>query len=174
MEACARLLNGAVGDGVADDTVPVQSAISACAGHGGTVYLAVGSTYVISRAGRGIGRASTLTPRRRFLVSGLSVPSSALPLALVVDGTLRFSDFDTSMRHVASHSGECLGVQSDDFVLSGHGIIDGNSYKGWNRSLGSPRLVYAHAPMQRSVKHSERGSRHDVAFCACVFSLIGF
>jgi polygalacturonase len=107
----------AVGDGVADDTAAIQHALDVCAGAaGGTTLLPAG---------------------RVFLASALAARGAA-GAALVVDGTLRFSN-DTA----AWPAGKpCLALSGRSMALVGGGVVDGQGAAWWpHRAAFRPGLV---------------------------------
>ena len=104
---CSPLSYGGVGDGVANDTVPVQKAIDACVAARGTAVIDAGRT---------------------FKTWALTV-SGAKGFALRVDGTLRFAN-DT--RTWPARYGYCIAVASSSFVaVHGSGVVDGNGAAWW-------------------------------------------
>ena len=104
---CSPLSYGGVGDGVANDTVPVQKAIDACVAARGTAVIDAGRT---------------------FKTWALTV-SGAKGFALRVDGTLRFAN-DT--RTWPARYGYCIAVSSSSFVaVHGSGVVDGNGAAWW-------------------------------------------
>ena len=123
---CNVLDHGAVGDGVHDDTLSLQAAIAACTGPAG---------------------GSVLFPRgKTFLSFGLTVPASSRGVALVIDGTLRFSNATSSPRWPSPAVGCLLFAGGDGVALVGSGTVDGNGAAWWlQRDLPSrPNLVSMH------------------------------
>jgi polygalacturonase len=111
---------GAKGDGVSDDTIPLQSAINDCSttsSPGGTVLLPSNGT---------------------FLSFELSIPSTARGFALEIEGVLRFSN-DTS-KWSKSMQG-CIVINGgSDIALIGHGLVDGQGAVWWPcAKAGCPR-----------------------------------
>ena len=122
---CNVLDHGAVGDGVHDDTHSLQAAIAACTGPAG---------------------GSVLFPRgKTFLSFGLTVPASS-GVALVIDGTLRFSNATSSPRWPSPAVGCLLFAGGDGVALVGSGTVDGQGAAWWlQRDLPSrPNLVSTH------------------------------
>jgi polygalacturonase len=119
---CNVLDHGAVGDGITDDTAALQSTISACSGAGGGV---------------------TYFPRgKTFLSFGLTVPSS-VGVALIIDGTLRFSNDTSSPRWPSPAKGCLYFAGGSDVALVGAGTVDGQGAAWWaNRNLPSrPNMI---------------------------------
>lgn len=111
---------GAVGDGRANDTLALQKAITACTGaSGGTVYFPAGKT---------------------FLSAALTVPPAS-NVAIVIDGTLRFTN-DTK---AWAKNSRCLTFEGGRSVaLVGSGLVDGQGAAWWPaRSNSRPGLVGA-------------------------------
>jgi polygalacturonase len=119
---CNVLDYGAVGDGAHDDTANLQAAINACTGAaGGAIVFPAGKI---------------------FLTFGLNVPASS-GVALIIDGTLRFSN-DTASPRWPSPAKGCLYIAGGAGVaLVGAGTVDGQGAAWWaNRNLPSrPNLL---------------------------------
>lgn len=84
-------------------------------------------------------REELYTLLRRFLTFALSVPKTASAFALVVDGTLLFSNVSSKW----PGSVPCLDfLGGSNLVLAGSGVVDGNGAAWWpNRAAFRPGLV---------------------------------
>ncbi len=100
---------GAVGDGVAMDTKPLQAAIDACHAHGGGIVRVTRGSYHIG------------TIRLKSHVT-LSLENGARLL-----GSQNLADYDTDLKPVAEGSRICLIYAADatDIAFQGLGVIDG-------------------------------------------------
>lgn len=115
---CNALDFGAVGDGVADDTAAVQRAITACTPSG-----------------------TTLLPAPHVFLTRALELKDARGAALVIDGTLRFSNASADWKG-ATH---CLTLSSGaSIALAGAGTVDGQGAAWWpDRAAPRPGLFYA-------------------------------
>ena len=100
---------------------------------------------------------SRLTCPYRFLSFGLTVPSSAVGFALVVEGTLLFSNVTSNW--TASVCLDILGGNS--IALAGHGVIDGNGAAWWpyRAVLNRPGLVTTSSSVHKSVPECAQRAR---------------
>jgi len=116
---CDATAFGAKGDGVTDDTAALQRAINACT-------LPAGGTIV-------------LPARGTFLSRALTGPAAAANVAVVIDGTLRFSN-DTTAWPKASPC--LLFAGGAGIALVGAGVVDGQGAAWWpNRAAFRPGLL---------------------------------
>ena len=125
---------GAVGDNATEDTAAVRHAISACGGHGGTVLLPAGHT---------------------FLLRPIELPSST---TLVVDGDIAgWRDIETwpnstskrcpvtpyqtpraHVRTVPQKEDLIWSANASGVTISGTGTIDGAGWQWWPKMHGPP------------------------------------
>ena len=118
---CNVLDFGAIGDGITNDTLAVQAAINSCSkSNGGITLLPVGHI---------------------FLTAALIVPT-ANNIAVVIDGTLRFSN----VTKVWANGAHCLTfLGGNGIALVGSGVVDGQGAIWWPQRTvpNRPGLVLA-------------------------------
>lgn len=144
--ACVRVRDfGAVGDGVTDDTLAIQSAISACPAHGRV------------RIDPGVYQIRPLTLKSHMtleLAEGATLlgdtAENHYPL---LPGTLNGGDQELVISTwegapMAGRQSLITAFWAEDITITGRGVVDGNAQNGtwWEnvkqRTIGRPRLMF--------------------------------